>query len=54
LMQRMHISTNQVSSVVLVAKKVEIWKIVKAVKEPKNQILCQKIEPNPSNDKAMQ
>jgi hypothetical protein len=26
---------------------------VKTVKEPKNQILCHEIEPNPSNDRAM-
>jgi hypothetical protein len=31
----------------------EIRKIVKTVKEPKNQILCHEIEPNLSKDRAM-
>jgi hypothetical protein len=50
LMHQMRISTNQVSSVVLKPKKLEIRKIVKTVKEPKKQILCHEIEPNPSKD----
>jgi hypothetical protein len=28
-------------------------KILKIVKEPKNQILCYEIDPNPSKDRAM-
>jgi hypothetical protein len=53
-MHQMRISTNQVSSVVLRPKKLEIRKIVKTVKEPKKtQILCHEIEPNPSKDRAM-
>jgi hypothetical protein len=53
-MHQMRISTNQVSSVVLGPKKLEIRKIVKTVKEPekKKQILCHEIEPNPSKDRA--
>jgi hypothetical protein len=46
----MCISSNEVSSVVLDRKS---WKsekeIAKTVKDPKNQILCHEIEPNPSN-----
>jgi hypothetical protein len=53
LMHQMHISTNEVSSVVLIPKKLEIRKIVKSVKEPKKKILCHEIEPNPSKDRAM-
>jgi hypothetical protein len=52
-MHQMRISTNQVSSVVLRPKKLEIQKIVKTIKEPKKQILCDEIEPNPSKDRAM-
>ena len=48
-MHQMRISTDQVSSVVLRPKKLEIRKIVKNVNEPKNQ----EIEPNPSKDRAM-
>jgi hypothetical protein len=53
LMPQMRISTNQVSSVVLKFEKIETRKIVKTVKEPKKQILCQEIGPNLSKDKAM-
>jgi hypothetical protein len=55
LMHQMRISTNQVSSVVLRPKKLEIRKIVKTIKEPKKQkqILCHEIEPNPLKDRAM-
>jgi hypothetical protein len=53
LMHQMHISTNQVSSVVPRPKKLEIRKIVKTVKEPKIQTLCHEIEPNLSKDRAM-
>jgi DNA-binding transcriptional regulator GbsR (MarR family) len=56
LMHQMHISTNQVSSVVLRPKKLEIRKIVKTVKEPrktKYKVLCHEIEENPSKDRAM-
>jgi hypothetical protein len=49
----MRISTNQVSSVVLRPNKLKSEKIVKTVKEPKKQILCQEIAPNPSKDRAM-
>jgi hypothetical protein len=54
-MQQMRISTNQVSSVVLWPKKLEIRKqIVKTVKMPKTKFkLCHEIEPNPSIDRAM-
>jgi hypothetical protein len=52
-MHRMRISTNQVSLVILRPKNLEIRKIVKTVKEPKTQILCQEIEPNRSKDRAM-
>jgi hypothetical protein len=50
----MRISTNQVSSVVLRPKKLEIRKIVKTVKKPtKKKILCHEIEPNLSKDRAL-
>jgi hypothetical protein len=54
LMHQMRMSTNQVSSVVLRPKKVEIRKIVNAAKEPKkpNTVLWN-IEPNLSKDRAM-
>jgi hypothetical protein len=39
-MHQMRISTNQVSSVVLGSKKLEIRKIVKTVKEPKKTKYC--------------
>jgi hypothetical protein len=56
-MHQIRISTNQVSSVVLKPKKLEIRKnkIQKSVKEPgkKKTILCYEIEPNPSKDRAM-
>jgi hypothetical protein len=39
-MHQMHISTNQVSSVVRRPKKLEIRKIVKTVKEPKTPKYC--------------
>jgi hypothetical protein len=35
------------------AEKVVIQEIVKTVKEPKKQIMCQEIESNPSKDRAM-
>jgi hypothetical protein len=38
---------------VLRPKKMAIRKIVKTVKEPKKQMLCHEIEPNPSKDRAM-
>jgi hypothetical protein len=57
-MHQMRISTTQVSSVVLRPKKLEIQKknkfedcSIKAEKKP--EILCHKIEPNPSKDRAM-
>jgi hypothetical protein len=51
----MRISTNQVSSVMLRSKKLEIRKKVKTVKKPsdENQTECHEIEPYPSKDKAM-
>jgi hypothetical protein len=39
-MHQMHISNNQVSSVVLRPKKLEIEKIVKTVKRPKKPKYC--------------
>ena len=51
-MHQMRISTNQVSSVVLRPKKLKSEKL-QIVKEPKKQILCHEIEPNPSKDRAM-
>ena len=55
-MHQMRISTNEVSSVVLGSKKLEVRKKKKKrekCKEPKRQILCPEIEPNPSKDRAM-
>ena len=53
-MHQMRISTNEVSSVVLGSKKLEVRnKNVKRVKSRKNEILCHEIEPNPSKDRAM-
>ena len=54
-MHQMRISTNEVSSVVLGPKKLEVEKkIVKSVKSRKKQIiLCHEIEPNPSKERAM-
>jgi hypothetical protein len=49
----MRISTNQVSSVVLCPKKLEIQKEIENGKSRKKQILCHEIEPNPSKDRAM-
>jgi hypothetical protein len=50
----MRILTNQVSSMVVRPKKLEIRKIVKTEKKSrKKQMLCHEIEPNLSNDKAM-
>jgi hypothetical protein len=53
LMHQMRISTNQVSSVVLRPKTLEIRKKSENCKRAKNQILCHEIEPNPSKDRAM-
>ena len=54
-MHQMRISTTKVSSVVLRPEK--SWKSEKKKceksKEPKNQLLCREIEPNPSKDRAM-
>jgi hypothetical protein len=52
-MHQMCISTNQVSSVVLMRKKLKSKKNAKTVKEPKKQKLCHKIELNPSKDRTM-
>ena len=55
-MHQMRISTNEVSSVVLGSKKLEVRKKnVKSVKSRKNEIhvQCHEIEPNPSKDRAM-
>ena len=53
-MHQMRISTNEVSSVVLGSKKLEVRKKnVRSVKSRKNEILCHEIEPNPSKDRAM-
>ena len=53
-MHQMRISTNEVSSVVLGSKKLEVRKKnVKSVKSRKNEILCHEIEPNLSKDRAM-
>ena len=53
-MHQMRISTNEVSSVVLGPKKVEVQtKEGEKCEEPKNQLLCHEIEPNPSKDRAM-
>jgi hypothetical protein len=52
LMRQMRILTNQVSSVVLRPKKLEIRNIVKTVSRKKH-ILCHEIEENPSKDSAM-
>jgi hypothetical protein len=54
-MHQMHISNNQVSSVVLRPKKLEIRKkkMWKLWKSRQNQILCYEIEPNLSKDRAM-
>ena len=56
-MHHMRISTNEVSSVVLEPKKLEVEKKnCEKCKEPekKNQIvLCHEIEPNPSKERAM-
>ena len=53
-MHQMRISTNEVSSVVLGSKKLEVEKkIVKSVKSWKKSQMCQEIEPNPSKERAM-
>ena len=55
-MHQMHISTNEVSSVVLELKKLEVEKTnCEKCKEPKkkNILLCHEIEPNPSKERAM-
>jgi hypothetical protein len=55
-MHQMHISTTNISSVMLRSKKLEIrgknmWKL----KDPwnENQTECHEIEPNPSKDRAI-
>ena len=55
LMHQMRISTNEVSSVVLGPKKLEVEKkkIVKSVRAERKTILCHEIEPNPSKERAM-
>jgi hypothetical protein len=56
-MHQMRISTNQVSSMVLKPKKLEIRKKeklcenYKRAEKKKKQILCHEIEPNPSKDR---
>ena len=53
-MHQMRISTNEVSSVVLEPKMLEVEKkIVKSVKSGKKTILCHEIVPNPSKERAM-
>ena len=54
-MHQLHISSNQVSSVVLRPKKLEIQKrnCKNCTRAEKTKILCREIEPNPSKDRAM-
>jgi hypothetical protein len=54
-MHQMHISTTQVSSVMLRSKKLEIKEKNVQLKEPsdENQTECHGIKPNPSKNRAM-
>jgi hypothetical protein len=53
LIHQMHISTIQVSPVMLRSKKLEIHKNEKCERIDKIETECHEIEPNPSKDSAL-